>query len=290
MSAHHSAAMEWLCRAGGRALFSEIIRRASSAEAHLLRSHHGASARTGAAAPVSVADAAASGSGAVVGAQSTLAATGWDAAREATIVEWTSGGALGTGSDVTWPATPTADLEADLEGLQCDGRGGRSGGPPPPTGSASSSAPNTASSSALRHQVTPLRLICRCWLRALLGLLDLPVPNPVVASSRDENLGLPVPNPVVASSRDEKRRAVSEVCGAMLATDPAVAFAQLHGLLGDHRRSSEISCALCFSALPSSQAVRCPGSAAYSTTQPSPPSAPHACQRELRSAWPRCAP
>ena len=274
MSAHHSAAMEWLCRASGRALFNEIIRRASSAEAHLLRSHHGASARTGAAAPVSVADAAASGSGAVVGAQSTLAAAGWDAAREATIVEWTSGGALG--SDVTWPATPTADLEADLEGLPCDGRGGRSGGPPPPTGSASSSAPNTASSSApntassQRHQVTPLRLICRCWLRALLGLLDLPVPNPVVASSRDE-----------------KRRAVSEVCGAMLATDPAVAFAQL---LGDHRRSSEISCALCFSALPSSQAVRCPGSAAYSTTQPSPPSAPHACQRELRSAWPRCAP
>ena len=218
MSAHHSAAMEWLCRASGRALFNEIIRRASSAEAHLLRSHHGASARTGAAAPVSVADAAASGSGAVVGAQSTLAAAGWDAAREATIVEWTSGGALG--SDVTWPATPTADLEADLEGLPCDGRGGRSGGPPPPTGSASSSAPNTASSSALRHQVTPLRLICRCWLRALLGLLDLPVPNPVVASSRDE-----------------KRRAVSEVCGAMLATDPAVAFAQL---LGDHRRASEI--------------------------------------------------
>ena len=241
MSAHHSAAMEWLCRASGRALFNEIIRRASSAEAHLLRSHHGASARTGAAAPVSVADAAASGSGAVVGAQSTLAAAGWDAAREATIVEWTSGGALG--SDVTWPATPTADLEADLEGLPCDGRGGRSGGPPPPTGSASSSAPNTASSSApntassQRHQVTPLRLICRCWLRALLGLLDLPVPNPVVASSRDENLGLPVPNPVVASSRDEKRRAVSEVCGAMLATDPAVAFAQL---LGDHRRASEI--------------------------------------------------
>ena len=216
MSAHHSAAMEWLCRASGRALFNEIIRRASSAEAHLLRSHHGASARTGAAAPVSVADAAASGSGAVVGAQSTLAAAGWDAAREATIVEWTSGGALG--SDVTWPATPTADLEADLEGLPCDGRGGRSGGPPPPTGSASSSAPNTASSQ--RHQVTPLRLICRCWLRALLGLLDLPGPNPVVASSRDE-----------------KRRAVSEVCGAMLATDPAVAFAQL---LGDHRRASEI--------------------------------------------------
>ena len=73
MSAHHSAAMEWLCRASGRALFNEIIRRASSAEAHLLRSHHGASARTGAAAPVSVADAAASGSGAVVGAQTRLA-------------------------------------------------------------------------------------------------------------------------------------------------------------------------------------------------------------------------